>query len=222
MATITTTKEFTLVSAKAPRLASATPVYDPQYVDALNNILRLYFNQLDNFNQSLISGDGGQYLSAPYGAFTNTGNHTAAAATVTAIDFDTTDLANRVSIGATPSQIIVQAQGVYNLQFSVQASNDSAQIDDLTIWMRLNGVDIPNSAGLSGVPNKHGAIHGHMIIGWNFMVAMNTGDYMELYWTTDSGHSSLVTYPASAVAPIHPASPSCILTMSFVSALPVG
>jgi hypothetical protein len=141
---------------------------------------------------------------------------------VTAIDFDATDLSNGVSIGTVPSQIIVQAQGVYNLQFSAQASNDSAQIDDLTIWMRLNGVDIPNSAGLSGVPNKHGAINGHLIVGWNFMVAMNAGDYMELYWTTTSGDTSLVTFPASVVAPVHPAAPSCILTMSFVSALPVG
>lgn len=222
MATTTTLKQLTLISAKAPRLPSATPAYDAEYINAFNNILRIYFNQLDNFNQSLISGDGGQYLSAPYGAFTDTTNHTAAAATATAIDFNQTDLANGVSIGTPTSRIVVVAQGVYNLQFSVQASNDSAQIDDLTIWMRLNGVDIPYSAGLTGVPNKHGAVNGHVIVAWNFMAAMNAGDYYELYWTTDSGHTSLVTFPASTVAPVHPAAPSCILTMSFVSALPVG
>lgn len=219
---ITTFKQLALVSPVAPRLPSATPMYDAQAFDAFTNILRLYFNQLDNFDRTLIAGAGGQYLSAPYGAFTNTTNHTAAAATPTAIDFDTTDLANGVSIGTPTSRIVVLAQGVYNLQFSVQASNSSAQIDDLTIWMRLNGVDIPYSAGLTGVPNKHGSINGHVIVAWNFMAAMNAGDYYELYWTTDSGASSLVTFPAATVAPVHPAAPSCILTMSFVSALPVG
>jgi hypothetical protein len=32
----------------APRLPSAPPVYDPSYQDQLTNLLRLYFNQLDN------------------------------------------------------------------------------------------------------------------------------------------------------------------------------
>jgi hypothetical protein len=32
----------------APRLPNATVEYDPQYINQLNNILRLYFNQVDN------------------------------------------------------------------------------------------------------------------------------------------------------------------------------
>jgi len=32
----------------APRLPSAPPVYDPAYQDKFTNLLRLYFNQLDN------------------------------------------------------------------------------------------------------------------------------------------------------------------------------
>jgi hypothetical protein len=32
----------------APRLPSAPPVYDQSYQDQLTNLLRLYFNQLDN------------------------------------------------------------------------------------------------------------------------------------------------------------------------------
>jgi len=32
----------------APRLPSAPPEYDPSYQDQLTNLLRLYFNQLDN------------------------------------------------------------------------------------------------------------------------------------------------------------------------------
>ena len=42
------TSEFDLNRAVAPRLPSATEVYDRQYQDQLNNILRLYFNQLNN------------------------------------------------------------------------------------------------------------------------------------------------------------------------------
>ena len=42
------TSEQILARAVAPRLPSATTQYDRQYQDQLNNILRLYFNQLDN------------------------------------------------------------------------------------------------------------------------------------------------------------------------------
>lgn len=208
-----------LISPEPPDLPLAHAQYEQIQQDKFSNVLRLYFNRLSNLTNALLNGTGG-YLVAPYGAFTNNTNHVAAAGVPTTVDFDTTDLNNGVSLGTPTSRIIVLAGGIYNLQFSVQASNDSAQIDDLTIWMRLNGVDIPASAGLSGVPNKHGAVNGHLIIGWNFMAAMNAGDYFELVWTTDAGTTSLVTYPASLIPPVHPSAPSAILTMSFVSALP--
>jgi hypothetical protein len=42
------TSEFAVNRIVAPRLPSAATEYDRQYQDQFNNILRLYFNQLDN------------------------------------------------------------------------------------------------------------------------------------------------------------------------------
>jgi hypothetical protein len=42
------TSEYVLNQAVAPRLPAATPQYDPNYINQLNNVLRLYFNQIDN------------------------------------------------------------------------------------------------------------------------------------------------------------------------------
>lgn len=151
-----------------------------------------------------------------YGAFHDTTTQTAAAATATAITLNATDLSVGVARGTPTSRVVITNAGVYNLQFSLQLSNTSAQIDDVTIWLRQNGTDVPNSAGLDGVSNKHGAINGHIIIGWNYLLTAAANDYFELYWTTDSGASSIDTYPASAVAPIHPASPAVILTVQQV------
>jgi hypothetical protein len=39
--------------SKAPNLLIAPVVYDQRYVDQLNNALRLYFNQIDNFTQNV-------------------------------------------------------------------------------------------------------------------------------------------------------------------------
>jgi len=47
------TSDYALNKLAAPRLPDATKEYDPRYIDQLNNILRLYFNQLDNFSRQL-------------------------------------------------------------------------------------------------------------------------------------------------------------------------
>ena len=47
------TSEFELTRGISPRLPVATTEYNRQYQDQLNNILRLYFNQIDNTFQQL-------------------------------------------------------------------------------------------------------------------------------------------------------------------------
>jgi hypothetical protein len=42
------TTDFELNKIAAPNLPLATPEYNPQYQDQLNNVLRLYFNRLDS------------------------------------------------------------------------------------------------------------------------------------------------------------------------------
>jgi hypothetical protein len=41
------TSDYELSQVIAPRLPNAPIDYDPRYIDQLNNVLRLYFNQLD-------------------------------------------------------------------------------------------------------------------------------------------------------------------------------
>jgi hypothetical protein len=52
------TSEYELNRVVAPRLPTATNAYDPNYINQLNNVLRLYFNQLDNILGQLSSGSG--------------------------------------------------------------------------------------------------------------------------------------------------------------------
>jgi hypothetical protein len=52
---IVTTESITLTRTKAPALPIAPAVYSRQYGDQLNNVLRLYFAQLDNFIAQLMA-----------------------------------------------------------------------------------------------------------------------------------------------------------------------
>jgi len=49
------TSEYQLNKVVAPNLPLATAQYSQQYIDQLNNVLRLYFNRLDSFNAQLMA-----------------------------------------------------------------------------------------------------------------------------------------------------------------------
>jgi hypothetical protein len=107
---------------------------------------------------------------------------------------------------------------LYNIQFSIQTFNFDNNPDDFTIWLRLNGVDIPNTGSITTTPAKHAGLPGAMITAANFYQRLNANDYVQFYWTTDGGKTVLVTYP-QGTSPAHPASPAAVATITFVSAV---
>ena len=207
-----------------PRLPVATLDYDPSYINGLNSILRLYFNQLDNAFASLLDSSGGVYLRNPYGAFSDFTSQTTTANTATLMALATTDFSNKVTIDS--SKIRVERAGIYNLQFSTQFTNTDTQLHDVSIWLRQGNdggtsADIVGSTGLISVPNSHGGVDGHSINGWNYFLSMAANDYAEIYWSTTSVDVSIQTYAASA-SPTKPSTASVVATMSFVSAPPIA
>lgn len=115
------------------------------------------------------------------------------------------------------SKVYLTNPGFYNIQFSTQLLNFTTTEDNVTIWLRKNGLDVPYSAGVQQVNAKHGTTPGSSIVGWNYVEQFAAGDYFELYWTSDTGNTVLATFPAGT-SPVHPVSPSLILTVTFVSA----
>jgi hypothetical protein len=130
-----------------------------------------------------------------------------------------TTVSNGVSIDATDAtKIVHDTAGIYNIQFSIQMLTFDGTIDNVTIWFRQNGVDIPYSAGIATVPAIHGGLPGTAIISWNLVIPLNAGDYIQLIFASQTGNTVAATYPPGT-APVHPASPSIIVTSTFVSAL---
>jgi hypothetical protein len=139
--------------------------------------------------------------------------------TALTVVFTQTDVANQVAIDPTDkTKIVFDVAGYYNVQFSIQLLTFDSSIDNVTLWFRQNGVDVANSAGIVSVPAIHGGVPGAAIISWNLVLPLNAGDYVQLLMASDSGNTVAATYPAGT-APVHPASPSIILTATFVSAL---
>ncbi len=164
-----------------PRLPAAPNEYNAEFIEQYSNILRLYFNQLDNLTGALLGESGGRFIRFPYGAFSSDQDQATTANTATLMTLNTTDFANEVSIAT--SKITVANSGIYNLQFSAQFQNTAVQLHDVYIWLKQNNVDITGSTGFVSIPNSHGGTPGHSIIGWNYFLEMDANDYVEIYWS---------------------------------------
>jgi hypothetical protein len=222
--TLIVTTEFELSQVAAPNLPLAPEGYSRAYTDQLNNVLRLYFNRLDAILDQLKTGSGsidGSGVRFPYGAFSSDQDQTTTANTATLMTLNTTDFSNSVGLDI-GSKIKATTAGIYNLQFSTQFQNTDNAIQDISIWLKQNGTDIPGSTGFVSIPARKSASAGeeaHEIIGWNYYVSMAANDYIQIYWSTTNSTVTIEHYPTST-SPTRPSTQSVVATMTFVSALP--
>ena len=123
--------------------------------------------------------------------------------------------------GDLPSKIQVSQAGLYNVQFSAQFINTTNDVQDVDIWFRKNGTDVAASNSQFGIKaRKSTGAASRLIAGINFYLDLAKDDYIELMWrVTDSGVSleHFAAVAASGTTPAIPATPSIILTVTFVS-----
>lgn len=151
-----------------------------------------------------------------YGSFYDTTSQTAAAInTAYAMTFNTSDLSYGVTVGTPTSRIYVDTPNVYNVQFSAQLDKTAGGVGLVWIWLRKNGVDVPDSAGQIRIQGNNAEV----LAAWNYLVRLNAGDYVEIMWEVDDTSVIILAEAASAV---HPSVPSVILTVTDnISALEV-
>jgi len=115
------------------------------------------------------------------------------------------------------TKVKVDYQGVYNIQFSLQLHNRGGAGSGTTveIWLRKNGVDIPDSTTKIDVDTNSP----WSVPAWNFMLTLQANDYVQLMWATSS--TGIVIEHNTAIAPA-PAIPSTILTIQQVMYTQVG
>jgi hypothetical protein len=274
----------------APRLPTAPPDYEKRYHDQFADILRLYFNQVDNILGQLKTGSGaidGSGIRFPYGAFQDVAYTTLSAGinnsvttipvvstagfltagelrittevitytgktattftgctrgargsaniahltgavvtkiqspvvnTATPMYMNTTDFSNNVTI-VDEYKLTAVKSGLYNLQWSGQFNNTDTTEHDGSIWLRINGVDVPGSTGFIAVVSSSGGIPGHAIIGWNYYLQLTAGQNVQIWWSTTDEKLTLECYGPST-GPTRPSTASVVATLSFVSALP--
>jgi hypothetical protein len=158
--------------------------------------------------------------------------YTVAASTVTnAAFYDTTSTAwtantpTIVPVGLTyathgftlaASRITVASAGRCIINASLQlTNNDATNDDDMTIWLRVNGVNATATARRMTVPKQHAGVAGSVLMTVNFSYTFAAGDYFELYGLSKLGYAQIATYAASS-SPAYPAAPGTILSVAQI------
>ena len=121
---------------------------------------------------------------------------------------DISQTVTSTTINATKaSRVQVTAAGVYNVQFSAQLDKTAGGTGLTYIWLRKNGVDVPDSAGQTRIQGNNA----ELLAAWNWLINLAANDYIELMWSGDD--TSIILLATAAAAPV-PGIPSVILTVS--------
>ena len=122
----------------------------------------------------------------------------------------TTDLSSGVSI-VDDTKITVDDTGVYNIAFSAQLTKTDGGSDTIYLWLRTNGIDVPDS-NTALILVGGGA---KQVAAWNFVVPLAAGQHATLMWASADSAAQIV-YVSDAATPYGPAIPSVILTVNQV------
>ena len=220
-------KTGALIPPKAPNLPIGPVDYSQQYQDQFGNVLRLYFNQIDNFCQPFSSQNGGAYLRFPFIAASDSATQYATANnTATIVLWNSLSNGSGFTLNAN-STATAEFAGIYKITYSLQLANNFNGAEDVIVWLKSNGTQINNSTTIFTVPARKSAGIPSYVCGYSECVfPLNAGDNVGLYWGTPraafaNGVTGTYIYALGAqTTPMaYPAVPSVIGSITFVSAL---
>ena len=221
-----------LSAPAVPNLPRAPGDYSPLFQEQYSNVLRLYFNQLRNFEQLFTTDTGGALLQFPFiAASDNAIQYATAADTPTIIQWDTLEKGNGFTLNA-GNTATAGVSGIYKITYSLQFANNDNQAHDAIVWLRVNGstsaADIADSSTIFTVAARKSAIIPTYVCGYSEVVfQLTAGDTVGLWWGTNQAATSggatglYIDYRAAQTTPMpYPAVPSAIGSITFVSAIP--
>ena len=226
---------------RAPPLPQPGRVYDMQYLMQLIRVLGLYFSQLDsltpnqansyradNFYGGLFSGDG-YGLKLPHIAASDSTDQLATASnTPTVVKWNTLDSGYGWTLNA-PGSATATYSGIYKITYSAQLANTANAAYDAVFWLRVDGANLANSTTFFTVPARKSVGNPSYVTAYSEVTfQVDAGQVIELYWATNAAYSTspaadgvyILHEPAQTTPYAHPAAPSVIGSITFVSAIP--
>jgi hypothetical protein len=148
-----------------------------------------------------------------YGQFSDTTIQSGSSATAYAMKLNTVDLASGFNIvGGT--RITAANSGTFNLQFSAQLFQTTNNAAEISIWLRKDGINVPNSNTDLTIEKISGG--GKLVAAWNYIVQLNATQYVELMWSSTRNDTQIFSSGTQS-SPSRPATPSVIVSMTQIA-----
>lgn len=148
-----------------------------------------------------------------YGVFTKTTNEAFVANTPEVIDFDTTEIANGVSI-VSNTQLTTNQSGLFQIDWTLHFVSTGNQNDEdiWYSWLRKNGNDVPDTMRRGGIdgesPNESPT--------FTRVLSMDANDYIEVVVAVNNARVSL-EYDAAITTPfVGPATAAAEITIAQI------
>jgi hypothetical protein len=220
--------EVTLRGSKTPNLPLGGPEYSSRYQEQLNNILRLYFTEIDNITNAVLSPRGGKFLDFPYIAAQDTTDQYALGNDIpTIVTWNQLNYGNGFTLNP-GSTATAQQSGIYKIDYRLQYANTANAQHDVTVWLKVNNVDVPGSASKFTVPaRKSAGVPSYMVAYSNIVFALSAGQNVGLWWATELAYNPvgpvngvyMEHQNAQTVPYPHPAVSSATGSITFLSRL---
>ena len=136
----------------APNLIIAPDTYSQSREEQLNNELRLYFNRLNTYLNTLQDTSGGAGLSLPHIAAEYSADQFADGDdTPTLVLWDSAPSLQGFILNADGTATAVE-DGVYKIDYSLQFANTANVALDAQVWLQVNSENVAGSSSILHYP----------------------------------------------------------------------
>lgn len=225
----TSPKTGVLLAPKAPNLPIAPTEYEARFHEQFTNILRLYFNSIDNFTGALSSTTGGGSLQFPHIAAEDNGEQYASGNNVpTVVTWDTLVSSSGFTLNI-DNTATAAVSGIYKIDYSLQMVNTDNVAHEADVWLQVNGTLISGSTSkFSLAARKSAGVYTYLTAYSSVVFSIEAGDSFKLWWETNQAYNPvgpvdgvyLDYIPAQTVPHPRPSAPSAVGSITFVSRLP--
>lgn len=146
-----------------------------------------------------------------YGFFTDGTQTNPVANAINIVTFTNTGPANGISVVGGTAITVVNA-GTYTKMFTLIVNKTSGGTSSMSVWLRLNGVDVSGSRQDLELTNTLSQI----FTSGNFTLNIPAGGNIEMCWSSADVTVQLAALPA-AVGPVRPTGDSVKVTLTRIS-----
>jgi hypothetical protein len=147
-----------------------------------------------------------------YGMFSDIQDQTGSTTAGTAVLFRTNEITGAGISVVSSSRITFDTAGTYMIAPNLQFNNTDTADQTVTIWFKLNGVNIDRSATKISVPKATDG--GTTFFQITFYEAVSASQYIEVFWLPAS---TTVTIDHTAAGAIAPAIPSALVVAQRIA-----